>query len=108
MGLFNSLHSTFTSYKVPKMKLNDDACHTAKDLQCQQKRKKKRCERDSQSIFRACCFIFEPLISSFTCRIFCVTRNVYHKFPENATDPTPTNKTPPTSICSIGKILSYG
>lgn len=33
MGLFNSLHSTFTSYKAPKMKLDSYACHTAaKDL----------------------------------------------------------------------------
>lgn len=49
IGLFNSLHSTFTSYKAPKMKLNSNACHTAKDLYCQQKSStKKGKKRDSK------------------------------------------------------------
>lgn len=53
MGLFNSLHSTFTSYKAPKMKLNSNACHTAQDLYCQQKSDIKEAKkRDSKYLLR--------------------------------------------------------
>ena len=50
MGLFNSLPSTFTSHKAPKMKLPRNACHTVRFIMSAKIAEKRK--RDLKSFLR--------------------------------------------------------